>query len=124
MITASLTGLVSAIAENLYIKNDQFIGTREGNSEFIPIFHPYFDEAAMVITFEFDDELNISLSESENEKVKNYCALFELENKYQGAFHEAVAVWEDIQNDIISNYLAGSNDGEEVDLIKLKKIYS
>ncbi|WP_330502659.1 hypothetical protein V2I71_12685 [Peribacillus frigoritolerans] len=115
--------VVSCLSCNLYIKNDQFIGTKDGISEYIPILHPYFDEVAEYITFKFDDELNISITESDNEKAINYCELFELEEKYEGAIHEAISVWEGVQSDVISNYLIGLND-EVNELIKLEQIYS
>lgn len=115
--------VVSCLGCNLYVKNDKFIGTKDGVSNFIPIFHPYFHEAASYIKFNFDKNLNITIDRTIDTRVLNYLDLFELENAYKGAYHDVKSLWEEIEKNILDKYVNYQNIGTETAIDKLKRIY-
>ncbi|MEW4239769.1 hypothetical protein Q0N51_12405 [Priestia megaterium] len=115
--------VVSCLGCNLYVKGDKLIGTRDGEANFIPIFHPYFHEVASYINFKFDQDLNITIEPSPNERVTNYLNLFEIENVYEGAHHDVVSLWEEVVDDIQDKYNKHQNVNNETEVDKLKRIY-
>jgi len=114
--------VLSCLGCNLFIKNDVFIGTKNGVAENIPIYHPYFDEIAPHMRFEFDDKLNVTINTFSNTKAENYINLFELKKKYSGVSDQQAA-WYEINANIKREYLDRKGFNKNIDETLLIELY-
>jgi len=115
--------VVSCLGCNLYIKNDKFIGTKDGVASNIPILHPYFHEAANHINFNFDDDLTITIKKTQDVRVNNYIDLFELEDVYEGAHHDVKTLWNEVLDNIQDKFENYESKENETESDKLKRVY-
>jgi hypothetical protein len=82
--------VVGCVSCNQYIKNAALIGTIQGHKFNVPIFHPYFHEAANYIKFTFVRQKVITNIPKSlySEHARNYINVFEIDKIYAGKFHQ------------------------------------